>query len=525
MEEKKHSNTINTIRASQNLKYILVIEGIMVGLVAGTITILYRLALGKGEVFLSAVLKMIDGDVMNICGWFLALIIMALIVSILLKWEPLISGSGIPQVEGEMSGYLDQNWFKIIIAKIIAGILCIFGGLSLGREGPSIQLGAMAGKGLSRFFKRVKVEEKFLLTCGASAGLSAAFNAPLAGIMFALEEIHKNFSVSVLVSVMSASVMADFLSQYIFGLQPAFHFVVEHSLPLGYYMAVLILGIVVGVFGAFYNYCTLKTQNLYEKIPFLKPQQRVIIPFLMAGVLGICLPQVLGSGHAMIEMLSDGEFVLKSILILLAVKFIFSMVSFGSGAPGGIFFPLLVLGSFIGAAFGLIAHEVFAIPDMYIVNFIIMAMAGYFTAIVRAPITGIILIAEMTGTLTHLLSLSVVSIVAYVTANLLKSEPIYESLLERILKRRGITQCGESGVRILIETVVQLGSYLDGRSVSQVEWPKSCLLVSIERNGNEIVPKGDTQFLPGDTIVALVPEVNMAIIQDQIQRYCAQGGV
>ena len=100
-----------------------------------------------------------------------------------LKQEPLISGSGIPQVEGEIISFLDQKWYKILPYKIVAGTLCAFGGLSLGREGPSIQLGAMGGKGMSRIFHRVKMEEKLLLTCGAAAGLSAAFNAPLAGEM------------------------------------------------------------------------------------------------------------------------------------------------------------------------------------------------------------------------------------------------------------------------------------------------------------------------------------------------------
>ena len=114
----------------------------------------------------------------------------------------MISGSGIPQLEGEMVGKLNQRWQRVIPAKFFGGFLCLLGGLALGREGPSIQLGAMAGKAVSQGLDRGKTEERFLLTCGASAGLSAAFHAPLAGVMFSLEEVHKNFSVSVLVSVM-----------------------------------------------------------------------------------------------------------------------------------------------------------------------------------------------------------------------------------------------------------------------------------------------------------------------------------
>ena len=116
-------------------------------------------------------------------------------------------------------------------------------------KGPSIQLGGMCGKGFGQLFHRVKIEQRYLITCGAAAGLSAAFNAPLAGIMFALEELHRSFSMSVIVSVMIASVTGDFLSQYVFGLAPAFHFDVAQTLPLHLYLIVVLLGILCGVMG------------------------------------------------------------------------------------------------------------------------------------------------------------------------------------------------------------------------------------------------------------------------------------
>ena len=140
---------------------------------------------------------------------------MAVLVGRLVKWEPMISGSGIPQVEGEVLGKLSQNWKRVLPAKFAGGFLCLLGGLSLGREGPSIQLGAMGGQGVSRLLDRGKTEERYLMTCGASAGLAAAFHAPLAGVMFALEEIHKGFSVSLLISVMTASVTADYICSHI----------------------------------------------------------------------------------------------------------------------------------------------------------------------------------------------------------------------------------------------------------------------------------------------------------------------
>lgn len=414
----------------------LVFKSLLVGAAAGAVAIIYRKLLGYSENWLESILAFCHQHPWASFFWFMVLILLAFCVSRLLKWEPMISGSGIPQVEGELTGDLNPSWWRVLIAKILAGTLCIFGGLSLGREGPSIQLGAMAGKAVSKSLKSTQKEERCLLTCGASAGLAAAFNAPLAGVMFSLEELHKKFSATILICVMTASVASDFISKYVFGLSSVFQIPVNTLIPLENYWMLIILGLILGLSGALYNFVTLKTQDLYAKIKWIKPHFRPIIPFLLAGILGFILPQVLGSGHHMIDLLTNGSLWISSALVLLLVKFLFSTVSFGSGAPGGIFFPMLILGGYIGGIFGMTAVSWFGLEPTLINNFIILSMAGFFSAVVRAPITGIILIVEMTATLDQLLSITVVAVVAYLTAELLKSAPIYDSLLERILKQR-----------------------------------------------------------------------------------------
>ena len=173
-------NTSHTIRRAQRFPVILIGEGLLVGIVGGLTVLLYRVALSYAGDWLHAILSYIKGRPVRIIGWFLVLVLLAVIVGKLVKWEPMISGSGIPQVEGEVTGKLRQNWKKVLPAKFIGGFLCLFSGLSLGREGPSIQLGAMIGQGISRILDRGKTEERYLMTCGASAGLAAAFHAPLA---------------------------------------------------------------------------------------------------------------------------------------------------------------------------------------------------------------------------------------------------------------------------------------------------------------------------------------------------------
>lgn len=421
-------------KRARRIPVMLITEGLCVGLIGGFIVLLYRVALTFAGNWLIKILSYIKGNPFRCAVWFLILMALAWIVGRLVKWEPMISGSGIPQVEGEVSGRLSQNWKRVLPAKFAGGFLCMLGGLSLGREGPSIQLGAMAGQGISRALGRGKREEKFLMTCGASAGLSAAFHAPLAGMMFAVEEIHKTFSIPILLPVMTASVTADYIASHILGLDPVFHFQITEYLPQNYYWLLILLGILVGVSGVFYNWGMLKAQELYRKIPFLKETGRLLIAFLTAGVLGLVMPSVLGSGSGLIVSLTKGEMVLGMVVLTLVAKFLFSAVSFGSGAPGGIFFPLLILGALLGAVFAMTGAEFFGLDPVYINNFVLLGMTGFFTAIVRAPLTGIILLFEMSGSISQMLSLSIVSVTAYIVATLMRSEPIYDSLLKRILK-------------------------------------------------------------------------------------------
>ena len=508
------------LKRADRLNVAMVGQGILVGSAAGLVILLYRVVLSYAGTYTLQILDYARKSPVTVVLWFLALAAMAFIVGILLKWEPMISGSGIPQLEGEMNGKMNQCWWKVLIAKFTGGAISLLAGLSLGREGPSIQLGAMVGKGISKILDRGKTEEKFLLTCGASAGLSAAFHAPLAGVMFCLEEVHKNFSVSVLISVMTASVTADFLSSNILGMEPVFNFRVGSVLPYSHYWLLLILGFLLGLLGVFYNWFTLKVQAVFQNQNRLHEVGKLMVPFLLAGVLGFLFPEVLGSGHELIMELTSGKLLIGSIFLILVVKFLFSAISFGSGAPGGIFFPLLVLGAFIGGAYGMICVQYLGMAPDYINNFILLAMAGYFTAIVRAPLTGIILIFEMTGSVSQMLSLSVISIVAYITATLLHSEPIYDSLLDRLLKKQGRPAEESIGQKVLSTHVIMFGSKLIDKPIKEIRWPDKCLLVSIQRGQTEMIPRGKTILQASDELITMSGSGDAGEVNDAIAKLC-----
>lgn len=508
------------LKRLEKLKYRLILDSLIVGIVVGIIIVIHRIILSTlSPVFINFYEKASENYIL-IPILFIILIALGFVVGKMVDKEPMISGSGIPQVEGILTRNLKQNWFNVLVYKFIGGLICLGAGLSLGREGPSVQMGACMGEGISEKTKKLDNEKKYLITSGASAGLSAAFNAPISGVMFSLEETHKNFSSLVLVSAMIASLMADFVSKNFFGMTPSLYFSQLNSLPLKYYWGLIILGIVIGISGVIFSSGLLKTQDLYKKLN-TSTEMKCIIPFVITGIVGITFPIVLGGGHDLIMALKESNFTLIFLFTLIVVKFLFTFVCFGSGAPGGIFFPLLVLGALVGNFVGLVFVKYLGIPDMYIVNFIVLAMAGHFASIVKAPITAILLISEMTGSLNHLLSLAVVVIVSQLTSDILNSEPIYESLLSRILSK-GINKYeGRAGKKTLIEISVQIYSELDDKEIKDVKWPEDCLVVSIHRGEKEILPRGDTKIYAGDLLVIMTNEEHASYTLEDISDMAA----
>jgi H+/Cl- antiporter ClcA len=505
-----NSTTYRLISHWNHLRLGLIFEGILVGICSGLIVVLYRYALEKIGLVSNRIYAYLAFHYELLPLWLLSLSIIALSVYFIIKKQPMTKGSGIPQVEGVLLRRLEMNWWKTILGKFSGGLLSLGAGLSLGREGPSIQLGAAIGQGIGKILKRPNIETKYLITGGASAGLAAAFSAPLAGVIFALEEVHKNFSPLILLTAMSAALTADLVSKEFFGMKPVLNFHQLTYIPLHYYLLLILLGAILGLLGVLFNWALLKTQDLYSKLK-IPGYCKMIIPFAVAGIVGIFLPQVLRGGHQLIMSLTGNGIVLQITVVLLIFKFALTMISYGSGVPGGIFLPLLAIGALIGSVYGNLISTFTGISPTFGNNFIILAMAGYFTAIVRAPITGCILISEMTGSLHHLLPLAVVSVVAYIVADLLGSKPIYESLLSRILRSKGENQFnGSQANKVLLEIVVPMGTTLEGKQVKEINWPNHCLLVGIKRGNDELIPKGDSIVYAGDYLIVLVDEIRAA---------------
>ncbi|MBP1756482.1 MAG: chloride channel protein [Firmicutes bacterium] len=514
-----HTKVYNLLSDFNKIKWKLTFKGILIGIIVGLLTVLYRMGIEFGTetaVRIYSYLKLHPGFAFL---WTVIIMSVGLFIGWLVKLEPMASGSGIPQTEGVLLYGLNMKWYSILAVRYLGGILCSIFGLSLGREGPSIQIGAAGGQLVANRISTSHLEDKYLITGGAAAGLSAAFNAPLSGIVFALEEVHRSFSPLVLLAATTASLTADFVSKNFFGLKPVLNFTATPQLPINLYIWLIPIGIVSGFAGSLMNKLLLGFQSLYRKIPAIL---RPCIALLIALPCGIFLPEILGGGQKLIRISENAGRGIGILFVFLFMKMIFTGTSFGSGVPGGIFFPILSVGALTGGILG-IAATYLGLPSKYIADFVVCAMTGVLSASVKAPVTSILLTFEMSGSLIHLLPVAACSFIALLISDVLKTQPIYEALLERFIENNGskITIDEKGGLH---EFVVELGSEVCDKMIGELNWPQGSLVVGIRRGAREIVPKGNTQIRPGDYLVILSPEGQDQEIRKYMTDYCYCGG-
>ena len=502
------------IKRLDSTKVIFILKGVLIGALAGVVVSLFRLLIEKIMTHVVTLYLWFKINPLWMIPWDLVMLAIAFIVGRLMKSEPNIKGSGIPQVEGTLQGEIKLNWFSILWKKFIGGILSVGSGLFLGREGPSIQLGAMVGQGFSEYTQASTSEKKIFISSGAAAGLSAAFNAPIAGLLFVIEEVHHHFSPLIWLTSLTAALTANLVSLNFFGLKPVLFIANVPSLPLKYYGLLLLLGVILGILGYVYQVVLLALPKLYKR-SHLPEHLYGIIPFLLIIPVAFFFPHYLGGGNQIVLAIGEKNFSLALLILLFFLRFIFSMVSYGANLPGGIFLPILTLGALIGGIYGTVLHQWLGIDPLLISDFAIFAMAGYFTAIGKAPLTAIILVTEMVGNITHLMPLAVCSLTAYVINDLLGGNPIYESLLERLLA--GHTP-SITGNKTIIEIPVTAESSLDGMMVRDFNWPDEMLLISIRRGSAEILTHGDTVMKVGDLLMILTDEGHTQKIKQQIHK-------
>lgn len=413
----------------------LIFQGVLVGLITGLIVSIFRLLIDHTLKLLVVIYPYMSRHHLAILGYVVFTLVIVWLLGKILKGHLVnLAGSGVPQIEAILLGQHSMNAWSVLWRKFIGGLLAICPGLFLGREGPCIQMGACVGQGLADLSHINQDNRQFILGCGVAAGLSAAFSAPLAGVLFLMEEITFSFKPKGWVPALAAAISADLVTILFFGTKPCLYLPLTSNLPAKFYSWLLILGIIIGLLAFGYQYCLLNLRWWFGKLTWIPSYYHSVIPLLLVIPIGLWNPQILGGSHVFIAdiaamTINQNWLVMIGLLVtFFIVRFIFSMISYGASVPGGIFMPILVLGALIGAITGVILIHWHVISADCYLNLVVITMAAYFGAIEEAPFTAITLLTEMVGTVDQVLPMALLTFIAYVTAHLLGGQPIYAAL-------------------------------------------------------------------------------------------------
>jgi len=409
---------------------------LVVGAMAGLVGAIFRLTLTRADLFRDALIA--KGHEYGLWGVVLVAAICAAATALaswlVVRFSPYAAGSGIPHVEAVLNEKLAPAPLRLIPIKFVGGILAIGSGLALGREGPSVQMGSSIGQLVGAVFRRTWPDCQVLLAAGAGAGLATAFNAPLAGAIFVIEELLQRFEIRSAIAALGASATAIAVARTLLGEAPDFHagelaYASAEVRPLFF-----VLGAFAGCLAVAYNVLLLRTVRIFDQLRW-PPVLRAGLVGAAVGALAWFAPQLVGGGDSISQNALYGVQSLGLIPLVFVVRLGLGSTSYAVGAPGGLFAPLLALGALSGLFFGIACQHAFPGLEIQPQAFALVGMAALFTGVVRAPLTGMVLVTEMTANVTMLLPMLGACFVAMLVPTLMRNAPIYESLLDYMLQR------------------------------------------------------------------------------------------
>lgn len=521
-------NTRNKKNIYENALQLLLV-GSVTGAFAGAVVTIYNLLAKKGEEIACDLYAFVRTNPAFIPLLFFALALGAFLLSVAVYFVPMAKGSGIPQTEGATRGILRFKWYRDAAVMFASSLLSIFMGLSAGSEGPSLHIGAASGDGVASVLKRNEMIRRYQVTGGACAGLAVAFNAPLTGMAFAFEEAHKRFTPEVFICAFS-SVIFGLLTRSVlyraFGLRTE-SFLHAYAFPQGaitdgnFFCFLALSATVCGVAGVLLYKWVFFLRKAFGKIrsktPFANTFIRISIAVLLGGAASLLTVNVMGGGRELIEAIGTNGGTVESsvtrifsmpivttLVIVCLLKFAITGVNMGAGVPCGAFIPMLAVGACIGSLLN-VAWVELGMEAAYCDFMVMVCMAAFFTAIVKAPITGIVMVCELTWSFSSLLPVIIGVSIGYFIGDLSRTDSIYEALLEKYEEEAGVHK---RAVREVYVLRLAFGALADKRELRDVLWPAGAHVNEIVRGEERILPDGDTVLRGGDilTIVCKTDE-------------------
>jgi CIC family chloride channel protein len=431
-----------------SVSYSVLILAVIIGAIVGLVGTFFQIAVHwvssqRSEWLLHAIT---DKAPLWLSAFFISALLALVGYYLVFKFAPEAGGSGIPEIEGAMEELRPVRWWRVVPVKFIGGIGSLGSGMVLGREGPTVQMGGNLGRMVCDIFKlKDKDGRHALLAAGSAAGLTAAFNAPLASILFVVEEMRPQFRYNLISikAVVIACIMSDVVYRLLRDSHAIIHMPQYQDPGIGSLWLFLVLGILFGIFGVAFNKLILLTQDWLVGLHKNSLKRYLFMGAMIGGFFGVLLlyfPNLTGGGEELIPHAIGGHFTMDILIGLFVFRVVTTLICFCSGAPGGIFAPMLALGTLFGMFYGNAAQHFFPELISHPGVFAVAGMGALFAATVRAPITGVVLVIEMTGNYHMILPLLITTLGATLLAQVMGGQPIYSQLLHRTLKKEKLGQ-------------------------------------------------------------------------------------
>ncbi len=482
-----------------------ILYGLVCGSLTGGLIFLFKLAAKKAEHYSEIVYSLAKTNPLYIALTFLGLALCGILMYFIHKKVPESKGGGIPRSEGVLRGVLSFNWLKTLIATFVGSVISFFCGVPVGSEGPAVLMGTSVGAMCGSVTKDKSSWNRYVMTGGAGAGFAVATGSPLSAILFALEEIHKRFTPMLVISVSISVVSATYTNRLLcdaFGLSPNLfditHLGVFELNHIGYLLVLgVLMAVAVGIFDKSISLFRQVTQRFSKA---LTPLVKLVCVFLITGVLCFVFSESVYSGHHLIHHIFEHSKPFYYLLGLFAIRLLMMLFITDSGATGGIFIPTLAIGACASAmAFKLLA--LMGMPQELMGIVVLLGMCAFIGGTLRAPLTACVLFIELTGHFTNLLFVAIVVFTVNFITEMFNQTPFYDIALENMEHAQNK---GKSPQIAHFKMVVCENSFVVGKTVRDVMWPHSTVVLSIKRadaKKEDMDNDGEKRLYAGDNLI------------------------
>ena len=483
---------MNVCVKTQRIAYVknILVPGFLfsaaVGVLTGALIFLFKFVSSKVIHFSEHLYAEVREDPSLLPWLVVGAALLGLLAALILRYAKECRGGGIPTALASIRGLVPLKWLQGIFALFASAMLTYLGGVPLGNEGPSVQMGTAVGKGVSATFGKKKREwERYVMTGGACAGFAAATGAPLTGILFALEEAHKRFSPMIFtvaaMSVVSGTATQAFLSE-LTGIDTTFFgFDIHDPMPLGYLWISLIIGAVCGGAAILLSRLYRVTKRFSAKqcrIPFTV---KIVVIFVAVALLGFLSADFIGSGHELIESVIHGHGVWYLLLAALLVRAVLMVCANGEGVTGGVFVPTLAFGALFATLIANGFSVMIDIPVEYYAVFVAVGMSSFLAASSRTPITSLAFATEALCGVHNLLPIGVGVVVAYLIVEISGVADMTDTMVEA---KAEAAHEGKTATIVDVHMTVQTGAFAVGHEIRDILWPPTCAVLSVDKTNS-----------------------------------------